>query len=89
MTPAKIAVIQMRSEYGAVESNLEKAQSLVARATRDGAKLVVLPELFNTGYQFVAQNETSSGLSLDQQLAESAFYQRVQSKPINLSIWNT
>jgi len=63
----KIAAVQMRSAYGEVGANLSKAEKLVREAARDGAKLVVLPELFNTGYGYTAANyqlvETPEGRS--------------------------
>ena len=55
-TKLKIAAVQMRSAYGEVEANLIKAEKLVRKATLAGAKLVVLPELFNTGYGYTPAN---------------------------------
>ena len=48
----KIAAIQMRSTYGKVDANLQKAEQLVIEAAKARAKLIVLPELFNTGYGY-------------------------------------
>lgn len=55
-TTLKIAAVQMKSTYGEVEANLAKAERLVGEAARAGAKLVVLPELFNTGYGYTPAN---------------------------------
>ena len=46
----RIAAIQLGSRLGEVEANLHHAEELITRAAAEGAALVVLPELFNTGY---------------------------------------
>jgi predicted amidohydrolase len=46
----------MDAPVGAVEANLARAQALVDEATEGGARLVVLPELFNTGYEYTDRN---------------------------------
>lgn len=45
-----VAVAQMNSMSGEVARNLEKAEKLVRAAASLGAKLVVLPETFSTGF---------------------------------------
>jgi predicted amidohydrolase len=61
----RIASVQMRSAYGKVSANLAKAENLIKGAVQAGAKLVVLPELFNTGYGYTSANykltETRNG----------------------------
>lgn len=49
-TKIKVAAIQMTCELGDVEANLQKSEKLIKEAVDKGAKWVVLPELFNTGY---------------------------------------
>lgn len=44
------AAIQLQAKPGDKEGNLARALELVRAAARDGAKLVVLPELFAPGY---------------------------------------
>jgi len=44
------AAIQMASEPLAVADNVAKADELLREAHRGGARLAVLPEMFNTGY---------------------------------------
>jgi N-carbamoylputrescine amidase len=46
----KVAGVQMDSEVGDTEANVEKACSMIEEAARKGARLVCLPEMFNTGY---------------------------------------
>ena len=47
-----VGIIQMQSEPLNVEKNLSMAEHLIIKAVRDGAELVVLPELFNVGFYF-------------------------------------
>jgi len=46
----RIASIQLRTRLGELDANLHHAEPLVTRAAAERADLVVLPELFNTGY---------------------------------------
>ena len=46
----KVAAIQMDCTLGDWEENMSKAERLVRQAAEQGARLAVLPELFNTGY---------------------------------------
>ncbi|MFC1850510.1 carbon-nitrogen hydrolase family protein [candidate division CSSED10-310 bacterium] len=50
----KIGIIQMQSEPLKVKKNLSLAEDLIAKAVKDGAQLVVLPEMFNVGFYFGA-----------------------------------
>jgi predicted amidohydrolase len=45
-----VGLIQMGSTPLDVDRNLALAESLIVQAARDGAQLVVLPEMFNVGY---------------------------------------
>ncbi|WP_085507140.1 carbon-nitrogen hydrolase family protein [Thalassobacillus devorans] len=46
-----VAAIQMNCLLGDKEKNLKKAEEMVREAAGNNAKLVVVPELFNTGYR--------------------------------------
>lgn len=46
----KVACIQMDCVSGNVEANFQKAKSLLLKAVEKDAKLAILPELFNVGY---------------------------------------
>ena len=46
----RIALAQINTTVGAVQANVAKAIEAVERAGREGAELVVLPELTITGY---------------------------------------
>lgn len=48
----KIGFVQMKVEFGKKEKNLLKAQKLLNNEEADNADIIVLPELFNTGYLF-------------------------------------
>ena len=52
MSRSKAAAIQMDALVGDIESNLEQAGKLIEQAAEQGAQLVVLPELFGTGYEY-------------------------------------
>ncbi|OLN23563.1 carbon-nitrogen hydrolase family protein [Domibacillus antri] len=52
----KAAAIQMSCILGNKEANLQKAESLILKAVKKGAKLVVVPELFSTGYRVEEQD---------------------------------
>lgn len=48
--PYKIALIQMDCTLGDKEGNIRKAQKQITEAAQNGAKLICLPEAFNSGY---------------------------------------
>jgi len=52
-----VAVVQMPVVLGDKEKNLAKTAELSRRAVNDGAKLLVFPELCNTGYVFNSRQE--------------------------------
>ncbi|CAK6481237.1 MULTISPECIES: carbon-nitrogen hydrolase family protein [Peribacillus] len=52
----KVASIQMNCEMGNKKANLERAYQLMREAAERGAKISVLPELFNTAYRVEDQD---------------------------------
>jgi N-carbamoylputrescine amidase len=52
----KVAAIQMSAIPYEVEKNLRKAEGLIEKAVLQGAQVVVLPELFSTGYCYDERN---------------------------------
>ncbi|MFK3820439.1 nitrilase-related carbon-nitrogen hydrolase [Pseudomonas sp. NPDC089407] len=59
VSPVRIAVIQYDPQVGLkhCDGNLSRGLVLAERAVRDGANLIVLPELANTGYTFQSRAE--------------------------------
>jgi predicted amidohydrolase len=56
VTDLRVAAIQMDAQVGVVEVNLAHAAPLVEQAAEQGAQLIVLPELFSTGYEYTDRN---------------------------------
>ncbi|HEY5649324.1 MAG TPA: carbon-nitrogen hydrolase family protein [Nitrospiria bacterium] len=52
----KVAAVQMEARPYELEGNLLKAERFVEEAARGGAQVVVLPELFNSGYCYDPRN---------------------------------
>jgi predicted amidohydrolase len=52
----KVAVIQMYATPAPVAERLDRAADLIAEAASAGAKLIILPEVFNTGYEYHERN---------------------------------
>jgi N-carbamoylputrescine amidase len=56
-SPINIACIQMEPRVGMKSQNLEKTLTFIEKAASNNAKLIVLPELCNSGYVFETRDE--------------------------------
>ena len=52
-----VACVQMQPAFGDVAANVARSLDLIDQAAARGARLVVLPELANTGYMFASRDE--------------------------------
>ena len=53
----RVACIQMEPVVGRKQANIEKSVASIEEAARNGARLIVLPELANSGYVFESREE--------------------------------
>lgn len=74
-TKIRVAAVQMDAAPAPIKERLIRAGNLIEKASHDGAQLIVLPELFNTGYQYDNENfrlaETIDGQTI-QWMSEQA-----------------
>jgi predicted amidohydrolase len=68
----RVSLAQASPELGDVSANLERATELVRQAGREGAELVVFPELFLTGYSLGQVDEDVTMSADDPRLAALA-----------------
>ena len=59
-SPIRVTVIQNSPQFGAPEKNRKEVEDLLFSQEDPSAGLIVLPELFATGYQFVSKDELVS-----------------------------
>jgi predicted amidohydrolase len=52
----KIAVVQLNAAPVPVAEKLARADVFIAQSAAQGAQLVILPEVFNTGYEYHDEN---------------------------------
>lgn len=60
IAPVRVACCQIEPAVGAKAVNLEKTAAWIERAAREGARIVVLPELASSGYVFESRAEAAS-----------------------------
>jgi predicted amidohydrolase len=56
-SPIKVACIQMEPKIGEKQANVARSLEKIAEAASHGARLIVLPELCNSGYVFASRHE--------------------------------
>lgn len=73
-----VATVQMNATPTSLDDRLSRAEKLVQQAVTGGAKLVVLPELFNAGYSYTPINydyiELSDGKTVTWMKAQASQY---------------
>jgi len=73
-----LSAVQMNASPVPTRDRLSRAAQLIEQAAHDGAQLVVLPELFNTGYVYCETNyertETLNGQTVQWMLSQAARY---------------
>src|SRR5579871_5039041 len=60
--PVRVAALQMSCEWN-VERNIAKAETLVRAAAAQGAQIILLPELFETPYFCIEQDNRHLALA--------------------------
>ncbi|MDW7730900.1 MAG: carbon-nitrogen family hydrolase [Methanolobus sp.] len=61
MTRARVACIQTDICLCQKEKNLEKALSMITQAVSEGAEIIVLPEVFSTGFCYDRMQDSAEG----------------------------
>jgi len=73
----KVAFGQMKPALLEPERNYKRAEKLVGEASKRGARLIVLPELFDTGYNFEDRREVEEVAGLVPEGPTTAFLVRM------------
>ncbi|KYG59785.1 carbon-nitrogen family hydrolase [Planococcus maritimus] len=59
----KIACVQMDIAFGDPETNFQRVKNYLEEAAENGAEIIVLPEMWNTGYALTQLEELADGNS--------------------------
>lgn len=57
----KVAAVQMNCDLGKIENNLNAVEKMIREGACQGALLIVVPELFDTGYRTEEKDELIAG----------------------------
>jgi predicted amidohydrolase len=68
----KIAAVQLEITLGQPENNIRRAHGLVGEAKQQGAEIVLLPELWTTGYDLERAAELAVNLTSDSEISKLA-----------------
>ena len=68
----RLAAVQLEITLGQPEANISRARGLVGEAKRQGAGIVLLPELWTTGYDLERAAELAIHLKSDHEIAKLA-----------------
>jgi predicted amidohydrolase len=60
IAPVRVACCQMEPKVGHKLANIEKSAEFINRAAKDGAQIIVMPELCSSGYVFESRAEATS-----------------------------
>lgn len=60
IAPVRVACCQIEPKVGHKQANLDKSAEFIGRAAKDGARIIVLPELCSSGYVFESRAEAAS-----------------------------
>ncbi len=60
MANIKVGFLQTKPVFGDIQGNLDRVVKRIGRSDTEGLELLVLPELFSTGYQFTSKKELRS-----------------------------
>ncbi|ASN04703.1 carbon-nitrogen family hydrolase [Virgibacillus necropolis] len=77
----KIAMIQLDIHYGDTQTNYTRASTFIDKAVKSGADIILLPELWTSGYDLTRLDEIA-----DDQAKESIAFLQEQAKKYNVSL---
>lgn len=76
-----VAMIQLDIKYGDPQANYMKASALIENAAKAGADIILLPELWTTGYNLTRLDEIA-----DDQAEKSIAFLQEQAKKHNINV---